>query len=418
MLTHLEYGTQKLNITVPSSQVNVIQPTFLDGLPNETMYFQDAVRNPIGSKALKDLIQPTDKVAIVIPDITRPLPSDRLLPMLFEELSHVPAHQFTILNGTGSHRPNTKEELEKMVGKAIVETYRIVNHDAFNPNTLATVATLENGVPIQLNKEYVGADKRILLGFIEPHFMAGFSGGYKAVFPGIAGIESIMHYHRASVIAHQDSTWGIIENNPTQDQIRHYGSYVPVDFCINVAINNKHEITKFFCGSVLEAHAEGCQFVKSTAMVKCGHSVPIVITSNSGYPLDQNLYQAVKGMSAAAQILEPGGLIIMAARCNDGFPEHGNFRKLLNTYESPQTLLEAIESPGFQMSDQWQAQLFAKILNKARVALFSELPKEDVQQAYMNPIDQLDEFIQKALEGTPDLPVVVLPEGPMTIPYL
>jgi len=265
----------------------------------------------------------------------------------------------------------------------------------------------------------VGADKRVVLGFVEPHFFAGFSGGYKGVFPGVTDIDSIMHYHRAAVIGDENSTWGLLKDNPTQEMIRRYGSLLPVDFCINVALNHRHEITHFFCGETLQAHEQGCSYVKEAAMTACRHRFPIVITSNSGYPLDQNLYQSVKGMSAASQIVSKDGLIIMAARCHDGFPAHGNFTRLLYDAPSPEKLLETIMAPGFRMHDQWQAQKLALILKRARVALYSEIPPGEVQRAHLEPIIDLNAYIEEQLQqnGT-DTPVAVMPEGPMTIPYL
>jgi nickel-dependent lactate racemase len=270
-----------------------------------------------------------------------------------------------------------------------------------------------------MNREYVQADRRIVLGFIEPHFMAGFSGGYKGIFPAVADIDSIMHYHRAEVIGDPRSTWGLLEGNPTQDQIRANGSLLPVDFCINVTQNRRREITRFFCGEVLAAHGEGCAFARRTAMVECARPYPIVVTTNSGYPLDQNLYQAVKGMSAAAQIVAPGGLIVAAARCNDGFPAHGNFRKLLFEHDSPEALLDTILAPGFSMYDQWEAQLLAMIRLKARVALYSDIAPHDVERAHLEPISGIGGRIAGEIGRVgPDPAVAVLPEGPMTIPYL
>jgi nickel-dependent lactate racemase len=263
------------------------------------------------------------------------------------------------------------------------------------------------------------ADKRIIMGFIEPHFMAGFSGGYKAIFPGITDVDSIMYYHRAAVIGDPRSTWGNLDRNPTQEQIRRNGAQAGVDFCINVTLNSKGQITAFFCGDVVQALDKGCAFAKATAMVKCDKSYPVVITSNSGYPLDQNLYQAVKGMSAAAQIVQDGGLIIVVARCNDGFPSHGNFQRFLFDYDGPQAFLDALFSPGFQQQDQWQNQLLSLIQLKARIAVFSELNPEELSRAHMEPIANLDAFVKNAVAGlAADSSIAVLPEGPMTIPWL
>jgi nickel-dependent lactate racemase len=415
----LQYGKGELEVEVPSSDVTVLRTKHEDGLPDEAAAFREAVRNPIGSAPLGELVGAGDRVAVVIPDITRPLPSDRLLPWLFEELSHVPAENVTIVNGTGSHRPNTEDELVTMVGSEVASSYRIVNHNAHEPDTLMFAGRSPEGRDVFMNREYVEADRRIVLGFIEPHFMAGFSGGYKGVFPAVADIDSIMHYHRASVIGHARSTWGVLEDNPTQDQIRANGAVLPVDFLVNVTINRDKEITGYFCGDVLSAHEKGCEANKASVMVACEREYPIVVTTNGGYPLDQNLYQAVKGMSAAYQIVSDGGLIVAASRCNDGFPDHGNFRRMLLEHSSPQAMLDTIYQPGFSEFDQWQVQLFAQILQRARVGLYSEIPADDVRSVHLEPISDIATTIAEELERIgADAPVAVLPEGPMTVPYL
>ena len=334
-------------------------------------------------------------------------------------LAHVPAENFTIVNGTGSHRANTPAELRQMVGDAVYERYRVVNHDSRDPATLARAGTTVDGRPVWLNRHYVEADRRIVMGFIEPHFMAGFSGGYKGVFPAIADLEAIKHYHRAQVIGDPRSTWGRLENNPTQAQIRANGSLRPVDFLVNVTQNRRREITGYFCGAVIAAHEAGCAFAKRTAMVACPHAFPLVVTSNSGFPLDQNLYQTVKGMSAAAQIVADGGLILAAAECGDGFPDHGSFKRMLFEHTSAQAMLDTINRAVVPVDDQWQVQLLALILVRARVGLCSALAPELVRRAHLEPVTDLAARIAAELERLgADAPIAILPEGPMTIPYL
>ena len=419
MRVKLQYGTNGLDVTMPSRNVTVLEPRFVPGLPDESAAFAEALRAPIAAAPLPDLVAAHERVAVVIPDITRPLPSDRLLPGLFQALAHVPDEQITIVIGTGSHRATTPVEIRAMVGEAIARRYRVVDHNAFDPATLAAGGTGQDGQPVFLNREYVEADRRIVLGFIEPHFMAGFSGGCKAVFPGVADIAAIMRYHDARMIGDPGTTWGRIEGNPTQSRIRHDGALLPIDFCVNVTLNRRRDITAFFCGDVLAAHDAGCRFSRETAMVACDARVPVVVTTNSGYPLDQNLYQAVKGMSAAAQIVSGGGYILTAARCNDGFPEHGNFKQLLFDHDSPAALLSTITAPGFSLYDQWEAQLLAGVLLKARVGLYSDLPAADVRRAHLEPVADVAHALAAELERLgPDVPVAVLPEGPMTIPYV
>ena len=419
MRVHLQYGKDGLEVEIPSAKVTVVKPRFVDGLPDEAAAFREAVRRPIGTPPLRELVKPGDRVAVVIPDITRPLPTARLLPWLFEELGHVPAERFTIVNGTGSHRSNTPEELAAMVGAEVLGRYRVVNHTAHDASTLLAAGAGADGMPVLLNRDYVEADRRIVLGFIEPHFMAGFSGGYKGIFPAVADIASIMRYHDARTIGDPRSTWGLLEGNPTQAIIRRNGALLPLDFCLNVTLNRDRRITRFFCGDARQAHEAGCAFSKATAMVACLRPFPVVVTTNSGYPLDQNLYQAVKGMSAAAQVVAEGGFIAAASRCNDGFPAHGNFKRLLFDHDSPRAMLDTILTPGFSMYDQWEAQLLGNICLKARVGLFSELLPEDVERAHLEPLPDVGAGVAREIARLGgDVPVAVLPEGPMTTPYL
>jgi nickel-dependent lactate racemase len=419
MKVRLQYGKDGIEADIPSENVTVVTPRFAPGLADEAAAFREAVRKPVGAQPLRETIKASDRVAVVIPDITRPLPTERLLPWLFAELDHVPVDQFTIVNGTGSHRDNTPEELAAMVGADVASRYRVINHTAHEPATLLPAGIAADGQPVLMNRDYVLADRRIVLGFIEPHFMAGFSGGYKGIFPALADIASIMRYHDAKTIGDPRSTWGLLEGNPTQAIIRHNGALLPLDFCLNVTLNRDRQITRFFCGEALAAHAAGCAFSKATAMVACERPFPVVVTTNSGYPLDQNLYQAVKGMSAAAQVVAEGGFIAAASRCNDGFPAHGNFKKLLFDHDSPRAMLDTILTPGFSLYDQWEAQLLGNICLKARVGLFSELAPEDVRRAHLEPLSDVGRGVAREIERLGgNVPVAVLPEGPMTIPYL
>ena len=418
MKVHLQYGRDGLDVDIPSARARVIAPTFVAGLADEAAAFLTAVRAPIGGKPLRESVGARERVAIVIPDVTRPLPTDRLLPWIFAELAHVPAKNVVIVNGTGSHRANTPDELRAMVGVEMLARYRVVNHDAHDAGSLAPAGTTSDGRPVAMARDYVDADRRIVLGFIEPHFMAGFSGGYKGVFPAVADIASIMHYHRAAAVGHPKSTWGVLDGNPTQEQVRRNGALLPVDFLVNVTLNRERRITRFFCGDVKAAHAAGCAFAKETAMVPCERPFPVVVTTNAGYPLDQNLYQAVKGMHAAMQVAEQDGFILAAARCDDGFPGHGNFRRLLFDHPTPRALLDAITAPGFSVYDQWEAQLLAIVALRARVGLKSEIDAAEVQRAHLEPVADVGRRLAAELGARGDVPIAVLPEGPMTIPYL
>ena len=419
MRVSLQYGTDGIDVELPGRNVTVLQPHPVPGLPDEAAAFREAVQRPIAGPPLSAVVRSGERVAVVIPDITRPLPTARLLPWLLAALPHVPPDRIVIVNGTGSHRANTDQELRLMVGAEVHSRYRVVNHDAQDSATLVLVGRGADGQPVLLNRSYVEADRRIVLGFVEPHLMAGFSGGYKGVFPALADLASIMRYHDASTIGHPHSTWGRTLDNPTQAIIRANGALVPVDFCVNLTLNRDRRITRFFCGEVLAAHDAGCAYSRETAMVRCERPFPVVVTTNSGYPLDQNLYQTIKGLSAAAQIVSEDGYIVAASRCNDGFPAHGNFRRLLFEHATPRALLDAIETPGFALHDQGAAQIIALVRLRARVGLLSELPPDEVLRAHLEPVEDLATAVTSELQRRgADTPLAVLPEGPMTIPYL
>jgi lactate racemase len=418
MRVDLAYGRGRLAVEVPDHAV-VIRPEELPGLADERAAFEEAVRRPIASRPLDELAKSNDTVAIVIADITRPSPSERLVPWLMAELSHVPRENFVIVNGTGSHRANTREELVRMLGAEVVETVRIVNHNAFDDATLTHLGRTSYGGEVWVNNDYLRADVRIATGFIEPHFFAGFSGGPKGVVPGVAGIKTIMHLHNAEMIGHPNSTWALLEGNPVQGQIREAVAMAPPHFMVNVAVNTQRQITAVWAGHYIEAHEVGCRFVAEHATRPVEEPFDIVITTNSGYPLDQNLYQTVKGMSAAARIVRPGGAIVAVSECSDGLPAHGNYKDLLRMRSTPQDLLAMIEAPGFALYDQWQAQSQALVQQRAEVYLCSSLPADVVRDAMLIPIDSVESALRVLLERYgPGARIAVLPEGPQTVPFL
>ncbi len=414
----LAYGRGRLTIDVPDHAV-VITPEDLPGLRDEHGAFAAAVRAPIDAPPLRELAGPGDTVAIVIADITRPSPSERLVPWIMAELAQVPRQNFVIVNGTGSHRANTRDELIQMLGAEVVETVRIVNHNAFDDATLTRLGRTSYGGEIWVNNDYLRADVRIATGFIEPHFFAGFSGGPKGVVPGVAGIKTIMHLHNAQMIGDPRSTWARLHGNPVQGEIREAVAMAPPHFMVNVALNARRQITALWAGHYLTAHEAGCRFVVEHATRPVEEPFDVVISTNSGYPLDQNLYQTVKGMSAAARIVKPSGAIIAVSECSDGLPDHGNFKQLLQMRRTPQELLDMIEAPGFELYDQWEAQTQAIVQRKAEVYLYSSLDSETVRNAMLEPITSVEDTLALLLERFgPDARIAILPEGPQTVPYV
>lgn len=418
MKTELLYGKGKLLVDVPEHAV-ILEPIDQQGLNDEKAAVMQALRTPIGARPLRESVRPEDKVAIVISDITRPTPNHKLVPWLLEELKHVPDEQFVIINGTGTHRDQTREEFVEMLGQEIVDRIRIINHHCHETTELARVGESAFGCDVLLNKEYVEADFRIVTGFIEPHFFAGFSGGPKGIMPGIAGIETIETFHNARMIGDPLATWGNMRGNPLQQMASEVNRMCPPNFLLNVTLNKEKAITRVFAGELFAAHAEGCAFVKEHTMVAVPDRFDVVITSNSGYPLDQNLYQAVKGMSAAHQIVKRGGTIICAAECSDGIPAHGQYADILRMRETPQDILEMIQDPSFRKYDQWQVQKQAVIQVWADVMVYSMLSDREVTEAKLTPTSSIEDSLEQLKQkyGS-NMSVAVMPLGPLTIPYV
>jgi len=417
----LAFGKHGLFIHLPDQyNLTVIEPTFMPGLAEPSAELQQALQSPRGAIPLKEFVMPGNKVGIVFSDITRPTPHQLILPAVMAELSHVSSAHITLFNALGTHRPNTRAEIREMLGSELVDRYRIVQNDAFDPSTQIALGRSTFGHEIWINREFLDCDVKILTGFIEPHFFAGFSGGGKAIMPGMAGQLTVLGNHDAGMIANPNATWGITRGNPIWDEVHQVARMAGKTFLVNVTLNKHRQITGVFAGELDEAHAAGCAFVKSTAMVPVQEPFDIAITTNAGYPLDLNLYQAVKGMSAAAQIIKPGGTIIIAAECWDGIPEHGLYGKLLRQAKDPQDLLDTICSPGFHEQDQWQAQIQAQIQRKADVFVYSDhLADEQIRAALLKPCRSIETTISELLEKYgPAASICVLPEGPQTIPYV
>ncbi|MFB0536664.1 MAG: nickel-dependent lactate racemase [Anaerolineae bacterium] len=420
MKVRLAYGKEGLWIELPDDNVTVMEPRFVPGLPDETEAIRNALRKPIGTPPLQDLVKPDDTVAIVFSDITRPQPRERMLPVLLETLSHVPPEKIMLINALGTHRPNTDEELVGMLGKEIVQSYRIVQHDAWDKENMVHLGPTSFGHETYINGVYMEANVKILTGFVEPHFFAGFSGGPKAVLPGLADERSVLGNHDAEMIGHPRATWGVTEGNPIWEEMREMAAKTDPTFLLNVTLNKNKEITGVFAGDVWQAHAAGTAFARESVMVPVPQPFDIVVTTNSGYPLDLNLYQAVKGMSAAALVVKEGGSIIAAAECWDGIPDHGEYKNILKMADSPQKLLEVIRAPGFLMQDQWEAQVQAQIQLKADVYVkTSYLSDEQIKEALLQPCHSIEETLAQLLERYgPDATICVLPEGPQTVPYI
>jgi nickel-dependent lactate racemase len=417
----LAYGKTGLDLELADElNVTVVEPKYVSALPDPQAALHQALNQPIESPPLRDLVTSNDQVGIVFCDITRPAPSHLMLPAVLNELAHVPRQNIILFSALGTHRPNTDAELRAMLGDDVVNGYRIVQNNAFDPSTQVHLGATSRGHAIWLNREFVACDAKILTGFIEPHFFAGFSGGGKMVMPGMAGQQTVLGNHDAGMIGDSRATWGVTHGNPVWEEIGEVAHKVNPTFILHVSLNRDKQITGVFAGDMDAAHAAGCAFVKETAMVGVPHAFDIVITTNSGYPLDLNLYQSVKGMSAAAKVVRQGGAIIVASDCWDGIPEHGLYAQLLREADSPQELLDTIFAPGFLKQDQWQAQIQAQIQLQADVYVRTDnLTDAQIEAALLRPSPRVEDTLQELLDRYgPQASICVLPEGPQTIPYI
>jgi nickel-dependent lactate racemase len=420
MIVNLSYGRHGLEINFPESTV-VLRTGYLPGLVNESAAIRSALRNPIKSKPLAEFVNGGEKVVIVHTDITRATPNDRILPVIIHELegAGIQPGDITLLNGLGTHRFQTESELRQMLGDILVDRYRCDQHDARDSKNLVSLGCTSFGNPVRINRKYLEADIKILTGFIEPHFFAGFSGGPKSVMPALAGFESVGTNHTAVNIAHPKASWGKTVGNPIWEEMKEVALMSEPTFILNVTLNVDHQITGVFAGDLVAAHAAGCGFIQKSVMSPLDQYFDIVITTNSGYPLDQNLYQSVKGMRAASTIVKEGGTIICATACEDGIPDHGGYADLLKRGGSPQGLLDMVNSPGFQEHDQWQVQIQALIQQRAQVYVYSDgLTAEQISNSLFTPCRDISALLSilKNKYGK-DASIAVLPEGPQTIPY-
>ena len=420
MRVRLDYGVDGLEVDLPRERLTIIEPVFRSAVADPRAALIAALRAPLGRPPLREIVRRGQTVAISVCDITRAQPRQEMLAALFAEMPGIAAEDITILIATGTHRTNTQAELEAMLGRDIACRYRVVNHDSRDRASLACIGRTSTGVAVHLNRAWINADIRITTGFVEPHFFAGFSGGPKMVAPGLAGLDTVLVLHDAQRIGHPNATWGITEGNPIHDDVREIARMAGVDFSVDVTLNRDQKITAVFAGELFAEHRAACEAAMRDAMRAVDAPFDVVLTTNSGFPLDQNLYQAVKGMSAAAKVVKPGGTIVCAAECRDGLPAHGSYGEVLASQSSPEKLLAMITSPGYSIPDQWQVQIQAQLQMKATVMVKTGgLTPEAVRAAHFQPVDDVGAAVSDAMRHAgPHATLCVLPHGPQTIPYL
>jgi nickel-dependent lactate racemase len=409
----LAYGRHGTSVEVPDSS-EVILPVDEPALADEDAAIRAALHAPVAGAPLCALAEGAQRVVVVFPDLTRPMPNRTVLPPLLDELARagVPDDRVTLLCATGTHRQATATEMAELIGAELVARFRVVDHDAQSDEHVPVGEV--DGVPVLLQREYVEADLRVVTGFVEPHFFAGFSGGPKAVCPGLAATETILEAHHPRRIADERATFLTRHGNPVHDFVRVATDLAPPQLSLDVAINRARRVTAVFAGPLTATHDTACAHVGRAARREVEAAYDLVVSTNGGHPLDRNLYQAVKGMAAADRVRRPGGTVLMAAACADGVPDDGAFARLLAESRTPDDLIASTAGPEL---DRWQAQVLGRVLARGAVRLHSEgLVPEAIRSAQLVPAPDLDEAVGDTLAGLgPSARVAVLPEGPLTV---
>ena len=412
----IPYYTSSLELHVAEENLKAVITAKTDEYKadkSEAALVEEALANPIGTPPLRELAVGKNRVVIVTSDHTRAVPSKLTLPILLREIrAGNPQADITILIATGLYRPTTEAEQRRMFGDAIVDHEKIVVNEAFKDEDFSYVRTLPSGAELWVNKVALDCDLLITEGFIEPHFFAGFSGGRKSILPGICNAATVNENHSYKAISSPYATTGVLEHNPIHEDMVCAARAVNVQFILNVALNGEKKVIAAFAGDLEEAHARGVAFVRELAQCP-GITGDIVVTSNGGYPLDQNLYQSPKAVATAEACCVDGGVIIMCASCFDGMGGT-HFEKLIvrGTVDEIDEYLSKIP-PKETIAEQWCAQIYSRILKKHKVILVTTyLDHELVRKANMIPASSPDEALAMAYEIMgKDARVVVIPDG-------
>ena len=380
----------------------------------EVALVEQAMANPIGSAPLYELAKGKNKVVIIASDHTRPVPSKVIMPSMLAQIRQGnPNADITILIATGCHRGTTKDELIAKFGEEIVKNEKIYIHDCDETDMLVNIGTLPSGSPCEVNRLAAEADLLVAEGFIEPHFFAGFSGGRKSVLPGVSGRSTVMGNHCSEFIASPYARTGILENNPIHTDMLWAAKQAKLCYIVNVVLNAEKEVIFAVAGDVEAAHKKGTDFIASLCAVD---AIPadIVITTNGGYPLDQNVYQAVKGMTAAEATVKQGGVVIMLARSNDGIGGDHFYHQLADEADINKTMaLFLSRGKSETVPDQWQVQVLLRVLKKATVIYVSEMDDKAVEEMHMIPAKNIADAIAKAkaILNNENAKIVAIPDG-------
>lgn len=412
----LPYGDSTLSLNLDSNRIQSVAVPRLaeyDPKADAQTLVRRAMRSPIASPSLKDLARGCKNIVIIISDHTRPVPSKAILPPMLEEIREgSPDARVTLLVATGCHRETREDELRAKLGDALFEQERIVVHDCDYESMLVHLGTLPSGQPLIVNRIAAEADLLVAEGFIEPHFFAGFSGGRKSVLPGIAARKTVLGNHCAEFIDHPCSRTGVLEGNPIHQDMVWAARQAKLRYIVNTVLDPHKRVVAAFAGDPVEAHACGCRFLADQCLVK-SEPADIVICTNGGHPLDQNIYQAVKGMTAAEALVKQDGVIIMLAKSADGHGGEHFYNLIRETTADAQ--LKRFRSRGRSetVPDQWQAQIFFRVLQRARILFLSDAPDEMVRELKMIPVHDLKEALTLAeqMMKKPDAKITIVPDG-------
>lgn len=418
MVTEIElpFGEGFLTARIPEKNLaGILTRQDASGLDDEREAIIASLRAPTGCPPLRECIKPGDRVAVIVTDNTRPCPDDRLLPPILAELeAEIPREQITIIVALGLHPPMNEQELIKKLGRGIVENYHVLNHDV---SQTVYIGTTSRGTPVEINRRVIEADFRISTGFIEPHFFAGFSGGRKSIAPGVFSVRSAYSNHGYRMIEHPRARAGILKGNPIHEDLVEQARMAKLNFIVNVLLNKKREITHVVAGDPFRAHELGCRMERDITGVRVAHRVDIAIVTNSGAPLDLDLYQTCKGIDTAAQITRDGGTIIIASACNCGAGPEA-FLELHASVASPEEVLQKIRRQE-PIGVQWENQILARTQLKNDIYLVSRLKDRVVRDMMMAPVSTVEEGLMKAFAVLgDDARIAVIPEGPLVLPLL
>ena len=419
---HLLFGKQNMEIKLPDEiNVQVIDKYPMELIDDVDHAILHAFNNPIGSDTLQNCVAGKKRVCILICDITRPVPNGTILPPLINELekSGIAKDDITILVATGLHRPNEGEELRELIGNdEIFETIRIENHFARDKEAHEDLGVTSGGIPIGIDKRFMQADLKIVTGLVEPHFMAGYSGGRKVVAPGIAYQDTILSFHTAHVLEHKNSDNCILEGNPLHQAQLEIIDRIGDILAVNVVIDDQRRIGKITFGAIEPSHLEAVAFMKKYAEVTVEKRFSTIVTSAGGYPLDKTYYQTVKGMVGPLGILEPGGTLIIASECSEGM---GSIEFVDAQREFCQKGIEpyltTLLGRNKARIDEWQTEMLLKPLKKGSVELFTKLLSEsDCALTGVTHVSNLEEAIISSVKKHGSKEIALIPEGPYVIP--